>query len=153
MNTNKLVLKNIGLFLATLLLAACQDAPPTPPPADTPAAPSDAAAGPSIPTPPEARIEMAKDTHHGVVVEDPYRWLEDWEDPEVQAWSEGQNAHARAALAALPERPAVRARISEILKSEGAVTHYNLRLAGDEHLLAMKSDPARQQDYLSLIHI
>ena len=159
MNTNKLMLRTIGLFLATLLLAACQDASDTPAPADAtadaladaPAALSSAAPGPSLPPPPEARIDMAKDTHHGVVVEDPYRWLEDWDDPAVQAWSEGQNAHARAALAALPERPAVRARIGEILKSEGAVTYYNLRLAGDEHLLAMKSDPGKQQDYLVIM--
>jgi hypothetical protein len=59
MNTNKLFLKNIGLFLATLLLAACQDAPQTPPAADAPAAPSGAAPGPSLPPPPEARIDMA----------------------------------------------------------------------------------------------
>ena len=138
--------RNTALTLCGILLTACHNAPHSPPPPEYAAA----QAQPIAPAP-EARIDMVKDTHHGVVVEDPYRWLEDWEDPEVQAWSEGQNAHARAALAALPERPAVRARISEILKSEGAVTYYNLRLAGEKHLFAMKSAPDKQQDYLVIM--
>jgi prolyl oligopeptidase len=145
MHKKHTALRTIGLIL-TVALAACSGSP-EPAPADAP----DTAPSASIPPLPEARIDMVKDTHHGVVVEDPYRWLEDWEDPEVQAWSEGQNAHARAALAALPDRPAVRARISEILKSEGAVTYYNLRLAGEKHLFAMKSAPDKQQDYLVIM--
>ena len=67
--------------------------------------------------PPVTRVEAVSDRYHGIDVEDPYRWLENWDNQEVKDWSEGQNAYARSLLAALPERPAVHARITEILKS------------------------------------
>ena len=49
----------------------------------------------SIGKPPVAKVEDVPDTLHGTVVHDPYRWLENWNDPAVQAWSEGQNRYAR----------------------------------------------------------
>jgi prolyl oligopeptidase len=51
---------------------------------------------------------------HGVAVADPYRWLEKDDDPEVAAWSTAQERHLRDALDALPERPAIRARLREL---------------------------------------
>lgn len=43
------------------------------------------------------------DVLHGVEVADPYRWLEDGDDPEVRAWSSAQNERTRAVLDALPD--------------------------------------------------
>ena len=56
--------------------------------------------------PPTARKAVA-DTYHGVTVTDDYRWLEDWNDKDVQAWSDAQNAYARSVLDKLPgvDRP------------------------------------------------
>jgi prolyl oligopeptidase len=48
------------------------------------------------------------DMIQGVRVSDPYRWLEDWNDPKVQAWSEAQNMRTRAYLDALPYRGTVK---------------------------------------------
>ena len=59
------------------------------------------------------------ETLHGVEVRDPYRWLEDGEDPEVRAWVAAQNAHTRSVLDALPERPAIEARIRQALDVGG----------------------------------
>jgi hypothetical protein len=41
---------------------------------------------------PESRREATSDSFHEVVVDDPYRWLEDWSDQEVKAWSTAQAA-------------------------------------------------------------
>lgn len=97
---------------------------------------------------PVARVETVEDDYFDTTVVDPYRWLEDWEDPEVKDWSEGQNTYARGILAALPERPAVHDRLTEILKSAQSVTYGSLELAGEDALFAMKRDPKKQQSIL-----
>jgi prolyl oligopeptidase len=101
--------------------------------------------------PPVTRIEAVSDRYHGIDVEDPYRWLENWDNQEVKDWSEGQNAYARSLLAALPERPAVHARITEILKSAEAMQYFAVHQSGNDGLLALKQDPARQQAILVLM--
>ena len=45
-------------------------------------------------SPPGSRRAPVTDTYHGVEVVDDYRWLEDWDDPDVRQWSNEQNAHA-----------------------------------------------------------
>ena len=106
----------------SLLISGCSDSPSS----DQAETPVDAvpAAVESEVRPPVARVEAASDEYHGVEVEDPYRWLESWDNPDVKDWSEGQDAYARSVLAALPERPAVHDRISEILKSAKAVQYF-----------------------------
>ena len=47
---------------------------------------------------------------------DPYRWLEDGDDPAVQAWAADQNARTRAFLDAIPSRPRWHARLLELLR-------------------------------------
>jgi len=53
---------------------------------------------------------------HGAEVHDPYRWLEDGESEETAAWVAAQNARTRAVLDALPARPALHARLLELLQ-------------------------------------
>jgi prolyl oligopeptidase len=102
---------------------------------------------------PVARIETVEDVFFESKVADPYRWLEDWTDTEVKVWSEGQNAYTRKILASLPERAAVHARITEILKSAQSVSYGSLRMAGADKLFAMKRDPAKQQSVLVLMAV
>ena len=51
--------------------------------------------GPAFAGPPPTKKEPVTDTYHGVAVTDDYRWLEDWNNKDVKAWSEAQNAYAR----------------------------------------------------------
>jgi prolyl oligopeptidase len=53
---------------------------------------------------------------HGTEVHDPYRWLEDGDSEEVAGWSAAQNARTRAVLDTLPARPALHARLTELLQ-------------------------------------
>ncbi len=65
--------------------------------------------------PPPTRTDPVLDVLHGVEVPDPYRWLEDATSPEVRAWTDLQNAHARAVLDAVPGREALQARLDDLL--------------------------------------
>jgi prolyl oligopeptidase len=62
-----------------------------------------------------------RDTYHGVTVEDPYRWLEDADDPEVQQWVREQHRRSEAYLARLPARPASQRRLRQLNRTS---THY-----------------------------
>jgi prolyl oligopeptidase len=68
------------------------------------------------PAPPPTRVDVVRDTLHGTVLEDPYRWLEDKDAPETRAWLDAQNAYTRSVLDALPGRAALRARFEALHK-------------------------------------
>src|SRR5215510_11689353 len=55
------------------------------------------------------------DTYHGIRVSDDYRWLENWDDPQVKQWSAAQNGRTREYLDALPARPAIRSRVEQLI--------------------------------------
>ncbi|MBZ0173276.1 MAG: hypothetical protein K8E66_12905, partial [Phycisphaerales bacterium] len=103
----------------------------------------------TLAAPPETPVRGVTDTYHGVEVHDPYRWLEDWSDPEVQAWSESQNDYARAHLDKLPHRDQIRARLTELLSAP--VTRWNdLHEAGGQ-LFAIITRPPKQQPFLAVM--
>jgi prolyl oligopeptidase len=54
------------------------------------------------------------DTYYGIKVVDPYRWLEDWSQPEVQTWTAAQTGYTRAQLDARPFGDAVRDRVKAL---------------------------------------
>jgi prolyl oligopeptidase len=65
---------------------------------------------------PETRRVDQVDTIHGVKVADPYRWLEAdvRESPEVAEWVQQQNHVARAYLDAIPQRPQIMRRLTQL---------------------------------------
>jgi prolyl oligopeptidase len=69
--------------------------------------------------PPTATVAQT-DTSHGVTVADPYRWLENdvRTDPKVAAWVAAQNAATDAFLATLPQRDAIRGRLTQLWNYE-----------------------------------
>jgi prolyl oligopeptidase len=69
-------------------------------------------------------VKVATDEYYGTKVADPYRYMEDLKDPQVQAWFKAQNDYTRAVLARIPGRPALLARIKELEESEPAVIGY-----------------------------
>ncbi len=95
---------------------------------------------------PVARAENIVDRHHGVEVSDPYRWLENWNDPAVRAWSDQQNAYARNYLDNLPGVTRIRERVREIY-TFASPNYYYLTWRG-EKLFAMKHHPPLNQPLL-----
>jgi prolyl oligopeptidase len=69
---------------------------------------------------PETRRVDQVDAFHGLRVEDPYRWLEAdvRESPEVAEWVAKQNALARTYLDAIPQRPGIVRRLTELFDYE-----------------------------------
>ncbi|HKY65075.1 MAG TPA: prolyl oligopeptidase family serine peptidase [Acidimicrobiales bacterium] len=70
--------------------------------------------------PPPARRDVTTDVVHGVTVPDPYRWLEDADDPDTVAWIEASNARTRTALDADPRRPELVHRYTELFGAGAA---------------------------------
>jgi prolyl oligopeptidase len=67
---------------------------------------------------PAARKSDQVDDYHGVKVADPYRWLEDLDSEETRAWVEAQNKLSFGYLASIPERDALKDRITKLWNYE-----------------------------------
>lgn len=91
----------------------------------------------------------ARDTYHGVTVTDPYRWLEQGDDPQVKAWVAAQNARSRAYLDALPVRSAIAAELKRI-EEASSVADTGIVEAGGR-LFALTYFPGQQQPQLSML--
>jgi len=85
------------------------------------------------PAQPVAAVRPVTDDYFGTKVVDPYRYMENLKDPEVQAWFAGQNDYTRAVLANIPGRAQMLARIRELDQSVPRVTA--TRLPGDLYLI------------------
>lgn len=67
---------------------------------------------------PVARKADQVDDYHGVKVADPYRWLEDLDSEETRKWVEAQNNLTFAFLNAIPQRTAIRERLTKLWNFE-----------------------------------
>jgi prolyl oligopeptidase len=85
------------------------------------------AAQPKIRYPETKQVEHY-DTYHGIKVPDPYRWLEEdvRKSPEVAAWVEAQNKVTFAFLESIPERKAIRERLTQLWNFEKYTTPFKV---------------------------
>ncbi|MEM8808869.1 MAG: S9 family peptidase, partial [Cyanobacteria bacterium P01_G01_bin.38] len=67
---------------------------------------------------PNSRKVEQVDTYHGVTVPDPYRWLEDPNADDTQAWVEAQNEVSFGYLKSLPGVEQLRTRLTELWNYE-----------------------------------
>ena len=102
-----------------------------------------ASAAPALPETPKRPVV---DSYQGVKVTDEYRWLEKDDDPEVKAWSDGQNAVARAFLDGIPERKDILARVTA-LNAARTPSYTDLVVRGGT-TFALKDQPPAQQPVL-----
>ena len=65
--------------------------------------------------PPQTKISPVVDTVHGEIITDPYRWLEDGEDPDVKKWIEEQNQYTSFWLDRFPQRSSIYKRLEELM--------------------------------------
>ncbi len=67
--------------------------------------------------PPGADVRPVTDDYYGTKVADPYRYMENLKDQEVQAWMKAQNDYTRSVLAEIARRQQLLARIRELDQS------------------------------------
>ncbi|MGB6877162.1 MAG: prolyl oligopeptidase family serine peptidase [Candidatus Acidiferrales bacterium] len=83
-----------------------------------------------ISVPPVSEVEPVTEILHGVVITDPYRWLEEQDSPRTRRWIEEQTEYARNYLDSIPGRERIRTRIEEFLAIE---TYDSLQKAGTRY--------------------
>jgi prolyl oligopeptidase len=114
-------------LLASAMLTACGGDE-----SNKQAASETAAESPAGTAAPVARIENTTDTHWGVEVDDPYRYMEDQDDPEVVEWFKGQAAYTESVLAGLPMREELYERLIELDQGAPFTTFAVRRLANGD---------------------
>jgi prolyl oligopeptidase len=67
---------------------------------------------------PAAQKVGQTDDYHGTVIPDPYRWLEDANSDATRAWVEAENKLTQSVLAQIPQRAAIRQRLSQLWNYE-----------------------------------
>ncbi|MDB5366517.1 MAG: prolyl endopeptidase [Rhodospirillales bacterium] len=95
--------------------------------------------------PPTPTVDV-KDTIQGTTITDPYRWLENADDPKVKAWSDAQNARARSYLDALPTRAGIKSKLTQLI-TQTSSAFYGLDPRPGV-VFAMFNDPPKQQPML-----
>jgi prolyl oligopeptidase len=66
--------------------------------------------------PPKTKVAPVEDLVHGRKIVDPYRYLENAEDPDTKVYVEQQLSYTRSVLDPLPGRDKIKARLSQLLE-------------------------------------
>lgn len=92
------------------------------------------------PKPENATPRVVKDVYHGITVEDPYRYMEDLNDPEVINWLRSNTDYAEAVLNNIPEKDKLQEKIRE-LDSRTAARIMNVNITDDDTYYYLKMTP------------
>jgi prolyl oligopeptidase len=108
-------------------------------------------------SPPPTERQEVTDTFFGQSVTDPYRWLENWQDPKVAQWLKAQNDYTRSTLANIPGREKFLARVkaldtasTKVRNAEvwGGKTFYLKAEAGADNVKLYVQDPVGSKERL-----
>lgn len=101
-----------------------------------------------IPHLPHTPKQIVTDIVHGVLIEDPYRWLENGQSPETRAWTQAQNQRTEAVMGQLIERDLLGERMTELMSQDtvgspllrGSKLFYTKRIQGKHQPVLMVVD-------------
>jgi prolyl oligopeptidase len=93
---------------------------------------------------PPARQDNQVDTFFGTTVRDPYRWLENADSPETQAWVEAENQLFHDFVNSYPGREKIKARLTELWN----YPKYSLPQKEGAHYFFWKNDGLQPQAVL-----
>src|SRR5947199_3808290 len=101
---------------------------------------------PAVESTPQTPKKPVSNEYAGTMVEDPYQWLEQDNDPEVKAWSDAQNQRTRQYLDRLADRAAIEKQLTEWYAKTSP--SYSSLVSRPGILFAMKFQPPKQQQLL-----
>jgi prolyl oligopeptidase len=90
------------------------------------------------------RDSNIKDNYHGVLVHDPYRWLEDDKSPRTSSWVGYQNELTQNYLSQIPFRENIKKRLSELWNYE----RYTVPMKHGGYYYYFKNDGLQNQSVL-----
>ena len=93
---------------------------------------------------PDTANQEQIDFYHGIAVEDPYRWLEDPDTKETQAWVKQQNELTFGYLGSLEQRSTFQERITQLLNYE----KYSIPFKQNNRYFFFKNDGLQNQSVL-----
>lgn len=93
---------------------------------------------------PSSRRAACTEVLHGVTVADPYRWLEELNAEETQQWIDAQNVVTNAYLEGIPQRSAIRQRLSTLWNYE----RYGIPLKQGQRYFFTRNDGLQNQAVL-----
>ncbi|MEG3863975.1 S9 family peptidase, partial [Microcoleus sp. herbarium12] len=93
---------------------------------------------------PTTRKAEQTDDYHGVQVSDPYRWLEDPDSEETQAWVEAQNQVTFGYLSQIPAREKIKQRLTKLWDYE----KYGIPFKQGDRYFYYKNDGLQNQSVL-----
>jgi prolyl oligopeptidase len=116
---------------------------------ELPVASRGAETGPALAYPP-TKIDAVTDTYFGTKVADPYRWLEQADDPAVKTWAATQTKIALDYLQSQPGYAALKKRIAAL--SQTSPLRFDVVIRGGHLFYGRLAPPAAQPQYVFLDH-
>ncbi|PYQ35451.1 MAG: hypothetical protein DMF57_03100 [Acidobacteria bacterium] len=101
------MMRRFAAALLALAIAACAATQPATRPVAA-----------KLPPPPPTEVRPVTETVQGVVITDPYRWLEDQTSTETRAWIERENSYTDSVLNSLPDKQRFAKRIESLLNTD-----------------------------------
>jgi prolyl oligopeptidase len=101
------------------------------------------ALNPAIVYPSSPKVEQV-DHYHGTPIADPYRWLEDPDSEQTQAWVTAQNQVTAAFLTDIPQRQAIQQRLTKLWDYE----KYSIPFKQGDRYFYFKNDGLQNQSVL-----
>jgi prolyl oligopeptidase len=114
MGGSRLLIVFLSLFISICALALAEDSRAAE--SSVLDSTADSAAPNKFPGPPKAKVAPVEDIVQGHKVIDPYRYLENPNDPETKLYVEQELAYTRSLLDPLPGRDKIKARLSQLLE-------------------------------------
>ena len=98
---------------------------------------------------PPTAVQVVTDSYGSVKVDDPYRWLENAEDPKVHEWSLAQDKRTRQYFDKLSYRNTMYERLMKQISATSS-SYFGLHAVGDK-IFAYYNQPPKQQPMIALL--